>query len=237
VQGDARLLVRWEGNGVLALLKPPGLPVFPLSADPSGDSVLARLLRERPDQAAHPWPSGFLGGIAHRLDNATSGQLLAARDPAVLARLREDFAAGRLRKRYAFLTARRVPWTSHRIEAALAHDRHRPDRMVVRRGHDTPHRGRWYAAATELHYQGGGESLHAWEATIATGVMHQVRLHAAFSGIALAGDRLYGGGPLPFPAPVPFLLHHLGLHGPGLAPPPFPLPGWWPASIGVWLRE
>lgn len=65
--------------------------------------------------------------------------------------------------------------------------------------------------------------------------MHQVRVHAAVAGLALAGDRLYGGGPpTPWalahaPQAPPFHLHHLGLSGPDLAPRPLPVPGWWPA--------
>ena len=61
-----------------------------------------------------------------------------------------------------------------------------------------------------------------------TGVMHQIRAHAGFAGLALAGDRLYGGGQPPADFPVPFALHHVGLVGPGLAPPPVDPPRWWP---------
>ena len=107
--------------------------------------------------------------------------------------------------------------------------------MDVRRGQDTPHRGRWLPASTALRRVGAGGGLGLWEAVITTGVMHQIRVHAAFVGLALAGDRLYGGGaPLDaavvpgLPDGVPFLLHHVGLQGEDLAPPPCALPGFWP---------
>ena len=66
-----------------------------------------------------------------------------------------------------------------------------------------------------------------------SGVMHQVRLHAASVGLALAGDRLYGGGDWTCPRPegALFALHHLGLVGPGLDPGTVPLPQWWPAAL------
>jgi len=54
------------------------------------------------------------------------------------------------------------------------------------------------------------------EATIRSGVTHQIRLHAAFLGIPIRGDRLYGGGPTPPGSPdgVVFHLHHRGFDGP-----------------------
>ena len=57
-----------------------------------------------------------------------------------------------------------------------------------------------------------------------TGVTHQIRVHAAFIGIPLEGDGLYGRktGSAPF-----HRLHHVGLAGPnGVATDPVPLPSW-----------
>jgi 23S rRNA-/tRNA-specific pseudouridylate synthase len=46
--------------------------------------------------------------------------------------------------------------------------------------------------------------------------MHQIRAHAAFLGLSLLGDKLYGGGHTPEDAPhgVTFFLHHMGLTSP-----------------------
>ncbi len=81
--------------------------------------------------------------------------------------------------------------------------------MVIERGRATPHRGRWYDADTRLRHLGGP----LWEAVIVTGVMHQIRLHAASVGLALSGDRLYGGR-----GDEPFRLHHCCLGGIGDCP-------------------
>ena len=213
-----------EGERWLAVAKPAGLPCFPPHGDAAGDCVLARLLLARPAQGAQRWPAHFEGGIAHRLDVPTSGMLIAARTPADLDWLRSLFSGGELRKRYLFATAKDVPWDTHTVVTPLAHDKRRKGRMIAQRGADTPHRGKWYPAHTEFRRMGdrmGPFSL--WEATIVTGVMHQIRVHAASVGLALAGDRRYGGG-APLDPGVPFLLHHLGLSGPGLTPPVFPVP-------------
>lgn len=232
-----------ESPAWIALDKPAGLPVFPPHGDPAGDCVLHRLLALRPQQGALPWPAGFEGGIAHRLDTPTSGQLLVATSLASLAAIRARFAGGALRKRYRFLTRRTVPWAGTVIDRPIAHDRHRRARMVVQRGLDSPHRGRWYPARTELRERASFGALWAWTAIIETGVTHQVRLHAAFAGLALAGDALYGGGEPTEEARAygaregvapPFHLHHVGLVGLAVDqdadPPPAPVPPWWSPS-------
>ncbi len=199
----------------LYLWKPAGIPVFPPHADPAGDCLLARLLAASPERA-EGWPPGFEGGIAHRLDTATSGLVVAARTPADLAPLRAEFASGALRKFYLFRSAPLDPPPFHeqvRTEP-IAHHPNRKDRMVTRRGPRTAHRGKWYDAWTRFVDRGGGW----WEAEIRTGVMHQIRVHAAAAGIPLQGDPIYGG------APGPFLLHHVRMVGPGWASPDAPLP-------------
>ena len=215
-----------ELNGLIFMYKPPGLPVFPSHRGAGEvDCLLRRLLREHPDLARLAWPAGFEGGIAHRLDNATSGLVLACAHPRILHRLRKDFAQKRLRKRYLFVSARQVPWDRNLVSAALAHDRRRRSRMTVQRGNNSPHRGRWLAAETEILRVDGT----LWQASMRTGVMHQVRLHAAFAGLALAGDGLYGGGEAlqGMPRGVGFMLHHAGIEGPGWRSPELAPPDWW----------
>jgi 23S rRNA pseudouridine1911/1915/1917 synthase len=196
----------------LYLWKPPGLPVFPPHADPVGDCLLARLLLARPEQA-QPFPPGFEGGIAHRLDTATSGLVVAARSPETLGPLRASFASGELAKHYLFRSDGALVGPAVRTEP-IAHHPNRKDRMVVQRGPRTAHRGRWYPAWTRIRARGNGW----WEAEIRTGVMHQIRVHAAAAGLPLCGDPIYGG------ASGSFVLHHVRMLGPGWASPVAPLP-------------
>jgi len=225
---SAELPILGEGPGWVALAKPAGIPVFPPHGDPTGDCVLARGVDLGIFDLRLDWPEGFAGGIVHRLDTPTSGQLIAATSLQDLARLRALFASGSLRKTYRFLTAREVLWDAHEVNVPIAHDPRRKDRMVVARGASTPHRGRWYPARTSLRRIGPVPGFWMWEAVIETGVMHQIRVHAASVGLALAGDRIYGGG-APLPGLAPFLLHHLGLRGPWFEPPRCPLPAYWPS--------
>lgn len=206
------------------LHKPAGLPVFPPHSDPTGACVLASLRAADPTVTAHDWPDGFEGGIAHRLDVPTSGALLCANTPAELAWIRSRFSEGHLSKTYRFLAAKQVPWREHLCDRPLAHDRRRKQRMIVQRGASTPHRGRWYPAHTTFRHLRD----NLWEAVITTGVMHQIRVHAAFVGLPLLGDHLYGGGKVSAAeAGRTFCLHHVGLtDNDALRTAKVPLPKW-----------
>jgi 23S rRNA-/tRNA-specific pseudouridylate synthase len=204
--------------------KPPGLPVFPPHVDPAGPCVLAEVLVAMPWRASVAWPSGFEGGIAHRLDTATSGALWLADSVDELAAMRAAFAGGVLRKTYRLLATTPPAWSERVCARPIAHDAKHKRRMVVQRHAHTAHRGRWYPAHTAFRSLEGA----LVEAVITTGVMHQIRVHAAFEGIPLRGDALYGGGE-PEPgagAATPFRLHHVGLVGPGWATQPVALPDW-----------
>ncbi len=205
--------------------KPPGLPVFPPHGDPQGDSVLTRLLQREPWRAEVDWPQGFGGGLAHRLDNSTSGAMWVADDPDELTRMRSLFAGKQLLKTYRFLAAKDVPWSTNLCDRALAADRRHRSRVVVKRGRATPHRGRGgeaFTAFTRLR-------VSLWEARMRTGYRHQIRVHAGFLGIPILGDGHYGGGPTPegAPAGISFFLHHMGLEGPdGWRTDPVLTPDW-----------
>ncbi len=215
------------------LNKASGIPCFPKHNDPEHDCMLYRLLQEHPEQQEVDWPTGFAGGIAHRLDIATTGQLIAAVDLQSLQQIRELFRAKEITKTYYFLSAKKVKWKEHAIETAIAHDRKNKKRMVVQRGKNTPHRGKWLPARTTFRWLDERDGITVWQAQMRTGVMHQIRLHAAFAGIALLGDRLYGGGASLPSFPSDFALHHAGVRSPQLLPEYSPLPDWWPTWINI----
>lgn len=220
------------------LWKPAGLPVFPTHAAPGSPCLLAWWR----DQSAFPtgeFPSGFEGGIAHRLDTGTSGLVLASSSPAGLAALRRQFSERALRKFYVFRSAAgaressTVPPTLT-VEIPIGHHAKNERKMVVA---DRPYRqcrGKWYDAWTRFTWLGEDATCpgaHLWQAEIRTGVMHQVRVHALHAGLSLCGDPLYSTRPVdPLDpgsrAPTPFLLHHAQVVFPdGTSSPVAPLPG------------
>lgn len=177
-------LVVGETATLLFAAKPAGTPVFPPHADPEGDCVLARLLAARPAQN-QAFPAGFEGGIAHRLDTLTGGFVVVAKSVEALAAVRAEW--GELSKFYRFYSSAKVDFRDQLVTAPIAHHPRKKDRVVV--GVHRRHRGEWRPAWTRLRWLGKGW----WEAEIRTGVLHQIRAHAAFAGVPLDGDEIYGG--------------------------------------------
>ena len=205
--------------------KPAGIPVFPPHRDPTGNCVLALLLAAEPWRKKCLWPPGFEGGIAHRLDTSTSGALVIADSIEELGEIRLRFTQGALTKRYMLRTARTPSWNTNQIDLPLAHHKTKKGRVIVKRGNNTPHRGKWYAASTTF----ARIDHDIFSATMRSGFMHQIRAHAGFLGIPILGDRHYGGGQAPpeTKSGITFFLHHCGLSGEhGFQTTPVPLPTW-----------
>lgn len=231
--GSGPPTVLGASHGAMWLFKPPGVTVFPSRAAPGSPCLLDALYAERPDQARLPWPEGFEGGILHRLDTATSGLIAAATDLASFEAFRARFAGRGLLKRYLLLAPPGPGGAELRVDLDLAHHRSDKRRMVPRQGPRSRHRGKWYPARTRFWRRSEGDAC-LWEVEMETGVMHQIRAHAAAAGIPLLGDALYGGAPIDGPAPgAAFYLHHLQMEWRGGCSPRAPLPEGWPSWTGL----
>lgn len=178
---DVRIL--HEDAAVVAVDKPAGMPTHALRADETG-TVANFLLARYPEMAALGGP--LEPGLVHRLDNDTSGVLLAARTAAAHAALREDFRDHRVVKKYLALVRGDVDRAAT-IDAPIEHVRGKGRRMRMAE----PGSGR--DAVT--HYlplrRFGSHTL--LEIEIRTGVRHQIRVHLAAIGHPVAGDVLYDG--------------------------------------------
>ena len=127
--------------------------------------------------------------LIHRLDQDTSGALLAAKDPHTADILRDAFSTGKVRKRYLALVASSgglkptSTWVDH-----LATD-HQKDRVrtIVRPG---------AKPNAELRYRVLSHSpqhhVTLLEIDLLTGKTHQIRVQAATRRHPLIGDDIYG---------------------------------------------
>lgn len=125
--------------------------------------------------------------VVHRLDRDTTGAMIFAADKRTAQEIQELFEAGRIRKRYLFLTDRVCRENELTVES---HIRQAGKTWISEAG--GPHN-----AFTAMKLLSSSEGFSVWEAFPRTGKTHQVRLHAAQAGIPLLGDTAYGGSPFP----------------------------------------
>lgn len=177
-----------ETSNLVVAEKPAGLPSAALVNQESG-TMAGALLARYPEMAG----VGFgprEPGIIHRLDNDTSGLLLAARDQATFVALRDALSGGQIQKRYlALVPPGALSDDEGVIELALCTDER--DRRRVTPA--PPHEG--YTAVTRFRVLSRGRLCDLVEAAAESAFRHQVRVHLANRGAPLLGDVLYGGDP------------------------------------------
>jgi 23S rRNA pseudouridine955/2504/2580 synthase len=169
--------VLYEDSRVLVIDKPAGLAVHGGSGITLG--VIETLRAMRPGAELE---------LVHRLDRDTSGCLLISKRRSALRRLHAQLRDGEVDKRYLALLCGRLARPEMEVVAALRTDRVRGAERVVRVDHQAGKPSRtWFRRRQDY---AGAFSLV--EAELDTGRTHQIRVHAAHLGAAVAGDPKYG---------------------------------------------
>ncbi len=187
-----------EDPSFVVVSKPAGVPTHPLHPGETGTAA-GGLVARYPEMAEVGY-SRREPGICHRLDNDTSGLLLAARTAQAFERLTEQLKSGAIDKRYQALCIGRLS-APRIVDLPIANDP--KNRRVVRvceDPRDVLRLGGRDALTEVLEARPMGRFTFV-EVRACTARRHQVRAHLAAIGHPLAGDELYGGPPLP------------GLHG------------------------
>ncbi len=186
------LTVLFEGEDYLVLDKPAGMPTLPLR--PSERSTLANALVARYPEVRGVGAGPLDAGLLHRLDNDTSGLLLAARTAEAYRYLQAQQAQGAIAKTYLALVQGQPPQQGE-ISLPIAPTGRRKQAVRVL---DANAEGARPAHTTFVVQRRFCE--HALvEAHLRRGARHQLRAHLAAIGHPIAGDLLYGGKPGPVP--------------------------------------
>ncbi len=125
--------------------------------------------------------------MVHRLDKDTSGVIILAKTPQALRFLQAQFKARTVQKKYLALVVGKPPSESGRIEAAIGRDPRNRKRMAV----FAEGQGRARSAITEYTVLQNLGEYSLLDISLLTGRTHQIRVHAAFLGCPVAGDRVY----------------------------------------------
>ncbi|MGB5811520.1 MAG: RluA family pseudouridine synthase [Polyangiales bacterium] len=189
---EIELLIVEETPDFVVVDKPVGMPSHPLRAGERG-TVAGALLARYPEMRGVGYGARE-PGILHRLDNDTSGLLLAARHQDAFRRLREELRAGRIDKRYVANCLGTVTAPAM-VDLPIAADPH--DRRKVRACRDPREakRLRAQAARTEILASVPESTGSRVEVRANHARRHQIRVHLAAIGHPLLGDTLYGAPP------------------------------------------
>lgn len=183
----------YEDDALLAIDKPSGVAVHGGSGVSFG--VIEQLRTARPG-------ARFLE-LVHRLDRETSGILLVARKRSALKTLQDQFRARETGKTYLALVEGDWPANRKVLDAPLARyllpggDSAAGERRVRVVPKDHPDAMRAVTLVNVLArfpfpVTGEAATCSLLAVTIKTGRTHQIRVHLASSGHAIAGDDKYG---------------------------------------------
>jgi 23S rRNA pseudouridine955/2504/2580 synthase len=182
-----------EDDAVLAIDKPAGVAVHGGSGVSFG--VIEQLRTARPG-------AKFLE-LVHRLDRETSGILLVAKKRSALLALQDQFRERETGKTYLALVEGNWPANKKVLDAPLAKyllpgpdgtagAGERRVRVVAKDHPDAMRAVTLVRVLARLALPGDATPLSLLAVTIKTGRTHQIRVHLASAGHAIAGDDKYG---------------------------------------------
>lgn len=177
---DIPLDIIFEDDDILVINKPAGMVVHPAPGHPR-DTLVNAVLFHAPNISIQ---GSTRPGIIHRLDKDTTGVMVVAKSNRAQTSLVEQWQGRNVTKRYTALVAGVVEEDSATIDAPIGRN------TVNRQQMTTTRSGR--EAITHFTVVERFADSTLLDVQIETGRTHQIRVHLAFIGFPVLGDRLYG---------------------------------------------
>ena len=172
------LPVVYEDDNVIVVDKPAGI-ISHSRGRYWQEASVASFIRDKTRDM-----TGDRAGIVHRLDRATSGVMIAAKNEETQKYLQKQFADKKVSKEYIALVIGAPDLPEAHIIAALIRNPKLPQQFMV--AEDGKH------AETFYHVLESQNGLSRVQLLPVTGRTHQLRLHMQYIGHPILGDNLYG---------------------------------------------
>jgi 23S rRNA pseudouridine1911/1915/1917 synthase len=180
------LPVLYEDEDCVVIIKPVGLLTHSKGAF-NPEATVASWLLEHLGETNLPLEQSDRIGIVHRLDRATSGVMICAKNKDALSWLQKQFAQRRTKKAYAAVVTGVFKQDEAMIDMPIERNPKKP--QCFRVGSN----GKSAQTLYKVLRTDGTYSLLDLKPT--TGRTHQLRVHLEHLGHPIVGDSMYGGQP------------------------------------------
>ncbi|HET7320522.1 MAG TPA: RluA family pseudouridine synthase [Candidatus Saccharimonadales bacterium] len=178
---DIKLPVLYEDDDCLVIDKPVGVLTHS-KGEFNPEATVATFLRSYLKDM-----EGSRAGIVHRLDRATSGVIICAKNQAALSWLQKQFSQRKAKKTYVAIVQGSMRENEALIDMPIERNPKAP--ATFRVGVNGKH------AKTHYKVLETNNSYSLLELKPETGRTHQLRVHLAQLGHPIVGDTIYGGKP------------------------------------------
>lgn len=173
------LPIIYEDENVIVVNKPCGI-ISHARGKFWQEASVASFIRDRVSGM-----DGERGGIVHRLDRATSGVMICAKNESTLKYLQKQFQDRKVKKSYIAITSRCPKQDEAIIDAPIGRNLKDPKRFHVTADGKS--------AQTTYEVTEKTSKKTKIRLTPLTGRTHQLRIHLAYLNCPIIGDELYGG--------------------------------------------
>lgn len=188
------LPIIYEDENVVVINKPVGVLAHTKGAF-SKEGTVASWLKERVMTAGTSEPEFWesnRAGIVHRLDRATSGVMICAKNEAAQSHLGKQFSSRNVKKTYIAVVSGTLPQQNGLIDVPIERNPKKP--ATFRAGPNGKDAQTRFNVLKQWEVEAAVQQSRALvELKPHTGRTHQLRVHMAYLGCPILGDEFYKG--------------------------------------------